>query len=211
MGGTYRAGLLHYSVHNNVMARPKEHNEEDVRMAALQAFWRDGYADTSLADLEEATGLGRRSLYNSFGDKKTIFLRALEDFRAMAAAQNLSPLDAPGAGTDAVAATLNGLVAAAGTPQGANGCLICNTAREAVGRDPDVAEQVNLYFTRIERSFAKALHTEKARGGLPENEHVKDLSRFYLGVLVSLCVLARAGAPSKTLEAIVREALKRIR
>ena len=72
-------------------------------MAALQMFLQKGYGSTSLSDLEAATGLGRRSLYNSFGDKRTVFLTALADFRAMAAENNLAPLAEPGAGVDAIA------------------------------------------------------------------------------------------------------------
>ncbi|MEL6385022.1 MAG: TetR/AcrR family transcriptional regulator [Cyanobacteria bacterium J06626_18] len=119
------------------MARPKQFDEADVRKSVLQMFLRNGYASTSLSDLEEATGLGRRSLYNSFGDKHTVFLRALQDFWAMAATQNLSPLDRSGAGLEAIAEVLYGLVELAQTPEGRAGMPIAtlqDIASEALQR-----------------------------------------------------------------------------
>lgn len=192
------------------MARPRQFDEADVRRSVLQMFLRNGYASTSLSDLEEATGLGRRSLYNSFGDKHTVFLRALQDFRAIAAVQNLSPLDRPGAGLEAIAEVLYGLIELAQTPEGRLGCLICNTAREPIASDPAVAEQVELYFARVEQGFAKVLKTAQVQGALAAEECVDSLARFYLGILVSICVMGRAGVPIKTLQDIASEALQRI-
>ena len=192
------------------MVRPRKFKEEEVRMAALQMFLQNGYASTSLSDLEAATGLGRRSLYNSFGDKRTVFLRALEDFRATAVEQNLAPLERPGAGLDAIAAVLNRLLDLAKTPEGRLGCLICNTSREPVASDTAVAEQINLYFSRVEQGFAAVLRTAQKNGTLPADENVTSLSRFYLGILVSICVMGRAGVSIETLQDIVTEALKRV-
>ncbi len=193
------------------MVRPRKFDEKDVRMAALQMFLRNGYASTSLSDLEEATGVGRRSLYNSFGDKHTLFLRALEDFRVTAVEQNLAPLERPGAGLAAIATVLNRLLELAETPEGRLGCLICNTSREPIASDTTVAEQIDLYFSRVEQGFANVLTTAQANGTLFADENITSLARFYLGVLVSICVMGRAGAPLETLQDIVTEALKRVR
>ncbi|MEO1300102.1 MAG: TetR/AcrR family transcriptional regulator [Cyanobacteria bacterium J06636_16] len=192
------------------MARPRQFDEETVRVSTLQTFLQNGYASTSLSDLEEATGLGRRSLYNSFGDKRTVFLRALQDFRAIAVEQNLTPVDQPGASIEAIADVLNGLIKLAQSPQGRLGCLICNTAREPVANDPAVAEQIELYFSRIERGFTRVLEMAQANGELPAGESITSLARFYLGILVSICVLARAGASIEILQDIASEALRRV-
>lgn len=192
------------------MVRPRKFDEKEVRIAALQMFLRNGYASTSLSDLEEATGIGRRSLYNSFGDKRTVFLRALEDFRATAVAQNLAPLEQSGVGLDAIATVFNRLLELAKTPEGRLGCLICNTSREPVASDIDVAKQINLYFSQVERGFANVLTTAQQNGTLSTDENVTSLSRFYLGILVSICVMGRAGVSLETLQDIVSEALKRI-
>ena len=65
------------------MARPRKFVEDQVIEAARDQFWAHGYAGTSLDDLVAVTGLGRGSLYGAFGDKHTIFLRALDDYSNM--------------------------------------------------------------------------------------------------------------------------------
>ncbi|NEQ51107.1 MAG: TetR/AcrR family transcriptional regulator [Leptolyngbya sp. SIO3F4] len=202
--------IMHRLVHNVGMVRPRQFDEKEVRIAALQIFLRNGYASTSLSDLEEATGIGRRSLYNSFGDKRTVFLRALEDFRATAVEQNLAPLEESGAGLDAIATVFNRLLKLAETPEGRLGCLMCNTSREPIATDKAVAEQITHYFSRVEQGFANVLTTAQKNGTLPIDENVTGLSHFYLGILVSISVMGRAGVPLKTLQDIVSEALKRI-
>ena len=59
------------------MARPREFDEAEVIDAAERVFWTRGYEDTSLSDLLDATGLGRASLYSTFGGKDELLLRVL--------------------------------------------------------------------------------------------------------------------------------------
>ena len=62
------------------MARPRTFDEHEVVAAARDEFWERGYAATSVDDLTAATGLGKGSLYGAFGDKHTLYLRALDDY-----------------------------------------------------------------------------------------------------------------------------------
>ena len=62
------------------MARPREFDEDDAIDSALQAFWKQGYGSTSIPDLISATDLERGSLYKAFGDKRTLFVRALDSY-----------------------------------------------------------------------------------------------------------------------------------
>lgn len=193
------------------MSRERSFVEEDVRAAVLTAFLKGGYAATSLSDIEIAAGLGRRSLYDSFGDKRALFLRALKDFRADAETVNLSPLADPQAGIDAIDAALSGLVRFAPTPKGRLGCLICNTAREPVAADPDVAREINGYFKAVRSLFQRALENAQRGGGFSADRSPESAAHFLLGVLVSICVLARARAPRETLEKIKEEALRALK
>ncbi|MGF1604811.1 MAG: TetR/AcrR family transcriptional regulator [Rhodothalassiaceae bacterium] len=185
------------------MARPEKQSDQQIRQAALVAFRRDGYADTSLAKLEAATQLGRRSLFNRYGDKKGLFVRALKDFAYQAAATYLAPLAAEDAGLDALADTLRGLARAGATAEGRAGCLICNTAREPIAADPEIAAVLTGYFRRIETGAQAAL----------TRAHVATADRlacFFLAQIVALCVLARAGADEETLNTVAEEAIRHL-
>ncbi|MEM9755984.1 MAG: helix-turn-helix domain-containing protein, partial [Pseudomonadota bacterium] len=72
---------MHWSVYNLIMARPRSFDEVEIRSKLLETFWGTGFDGTALPDLEEATGLSRKSLYNAFGDKRDMFLDALRAFR----------------------------------------------------------------------------------------------------------------------------------
>ena len=193
------------------MARPRKIEIEEVRMRAMEAFWKEGFHEASLSTLEEATGVGRRSLLNDFGDKRSLFIEALKDFRRIAAERYLSPMEAEGAGLDGIRETLERLSAEARSGFGRLGCLICNTAREPIADDPDIREQVWLYFGRIERAFGKALGDAKAKGEIASDTDIERRSQSLLGTLVSLCTLARAGAPEDMIDNIVAEAMTQLR
>src|SRR5262249_1274392 len=78
------------------MARPKSFDEDAVLDQAVQLFWERGYDGHSVADLEAHVGVGRQSLYNSFGDKQALFLKALDRYErnAGAAIEQLAVSDA---------------------------------------------------------------------------------------------------------------------
>lgn len=63
------------------MARPKEFDRDDALGRAMKVFWTHGYDKTSIEDLVKGTGVGRQSLYDTFGDKRAIYLAALDLFR----------------------------------------------------------------------------------------------------------------------------------
>ncbi len=59
------------------MGRPKCFDRNEVLQAAIQVFWKKGYVDTSLADLEKATGVNRSGLYSEFKDKEDLFVQSI--------------------------------------------------------------------------------------------------------------------------------------
>lgn len=192
------------------MARPRTFDEAAVRRGALAAFLRDGYAATSLSALEDATGLDRRQLYNSFGDKQAMFTRALDDFAELAGARFLAPLEAPGAGAEAVRSVLHAMTDFSATPEGRCGCLFTNTAREPVARDSAVEKRLDAFFERIRLAYRNALSGAAESAAPDRRTDPEDLSHFFLSVHLGLCVMARAGLPAESLSRAAEEASKRI-
>ena len=190
------------------MARPRKFETDEARANLLQAFWRSGYESTSLSDLEAATGMGRRSLYNAFGDKHAMFLHALADFRRSVVEGNMRPLKEPGAGVAEIRAVLGGLAAVGATPLGKLGCLICNTARETIASNSEVAREVALYFQQIETAMQGALDNAQQCGELSAEADTASLAHFFLGCVVSMSVLAKAGVQPVVLANIRDEAMK---
>ncbi|MEO1087160.1 MAG: TetR/AcrR family transcriptional regulator [Acidobacteriota bacterium] len=192
------------------MARPREFDEEEVLARAMAQFWSSGYELTSVADLEASTGLGRKSFYNAFGNKRTLFLSAIDLFAAVAGERYLSVLEAKGAGLDAIESMMLRMLGDRETEEGANGCLICHTSREPIARDPEVAIRVDKYFARVEAAFAGAIRRELDRRGR-DHGLVPELAELMTGVLASLGVLARSPLRQGLLLSYVEQNLAHLR
>lgn len=106
------------------MGRTKTFNRSDVLDSAIQLFWKKGYADTSLSDLEKATGVNKSGLYSEFKDKDDIFLESLKHY------QQNSPIHGILTKEPLGMKNIEAFLKANMTCKGLKGCFITNTFRE---------------------------------------------------------------------------------
>jgi len=182
------------------MARPREFDAEKVLSAATDVFWRNGFAGTSLAQLDRAIGLNRASLYNAFGDKRGLFLACLDHYggREIAAAVDL--LSGPGDGNGKIRKLFNGPIKAMQTGKDRRGCLLCNSAVEIAPHDPQVEAAVMQHLNRLRDAIAAALANDTTRNDAMRR--ADQLTASYMG----LHVMAKAGAPVAQLKRIAAAA-----
>jgi TetR/AcrR family transcriptional repressor of nem operon len=187
------------------MPRPKSFDEDAVLDEAVQLFWERGYEGTSLADLEAHLGLGRQSLYNTFGDKQTLFLKALARYEQQVAGETLAQLNAPGAGLEEIRAffraSVKTLTAQERGPRRA--CLVVNTILERGSQDADTLLRCNHARTALERTFRRALSNAKSRGELAEGLDVEATATYLVVQNYGLNVLAKTGATAAEMGAVV--------
>lgn len=173
----------------------------------MTLFWAQGYAETSLSDLEEATGLNRRQLYNGVGDKKSMFLGALDDFAQVSGQTLLAKLERPEAGIADIEGLFATFVEMAGQADGPNGCMVCSTSQEDIAADDDVSQKMNAFFDRIRTAHQNALSRAAERGDVELTPHeLEQHADALFGTHVALCILGRAGRPTKQLTNIARKA-----
>ena len=139
------------------MARQIEYDPVALKENLLSVFWAQGYAETSLSDLETATGLNRRQLYNGVGDKREMFLGALDDFSDLAGRMFLAALESEEAGLAEIEGLLRAFLDLAENPSGPSGCLVCSSSQEEIASDTDVASRIDAYFERIRAAYRNAL------------------------------------------------------
>jgi TetR/AcrR family transcriptional repressor of nem operon len=185
------------------MPRPRSFEEGAVLDQAVQLFWERGYEGTSLADLETHLGLGRQSLYNAFGDKQTLFLKALERYQRIVAEKRFGHLTAPGAGLDAIRAFFKATVELLTAPGPRRACLIANTILERGSQDADALLRCNHARSELERGFRRTLAQAKARGELPEGLDVEATATLLVIQSYGLNVLAKTGATAEELHSAV--------
>lgn len=193
------------------MSRKRQYNPKSVRAGLLSIFHQKGFAATSLVELEQYSGLNRRQLYNDFGDKKALFILVLNDFIEIQIDNCLSYLEEGQAGLDDISHALNTIVSGHKTLGQCNGCLVCNTAHETVMQDSNVAKLVNDYFKRLQNAFVQAIFRAIRLKELPSSIKPTQLSRYLLGVYVSVNCFAKIGEDAEMLEDIAQQALENIK
>ncbi|HET7270238.1 MAG TPA: TetR/AcrR family transcriptional regulator [Rubrobacter sp.] len=191
------------------MPRTKEFEPLEALDAAMELFWRKGYEAASMRELLDAMGIGRGSFYDTFGDKHTLFLAALDRFQEVRTLWVEEVL--AGSGLEGVREvfwrTVDGLVEF----EPRRGCLLANSAVELAPHDPEVAARISGYIQRTEAEFEDALARAREDGEISADSDPKALARFLVNTLHGLRVLARAGADCETLKDIVYVALDVLR
>lgn len=188
--------------------RPREFDEDAVVQAATELFWTSGYDATSVQDLVDELGVQRGSIYGAFGDKRGLFLRALDRYIAGAGAA-LGSLDGDGPVVPALRAVL--MVALQCPPGDARrGCLLGNTAIELTGADQAATEAVRTGFSHTEDAFRRALERAYETGELPRRDAGAQ-ARMLLAVLQGLQVIVRTERDPARLSDAVDAALAGLR
>lgn len=189
------------------MARRKEFDREAALDRAMHLFWRRGYEASSLTELLSAMRISRQSLYDTFGDKRRLFLAALDRYCAAMNVQLLGKLTVPHAAKAEIAAALDGAIEFFLAFPERRACLMANTAMELAPHDKMVAQKVKAFMDAVESGFRQALARADARGELPPDLDLAALSRFFTGVMNGIAVAAKSGAPREALADVARTAL----
>lgn len=188
------------------MARTKEFDREHALERAMQVFWRQGYEATSLADLLEAMGIARQSLYDTFGDKHALFLAALARYDERAI--TLRPcLASTGSVRRAFRELFEGVIEESDQSK-RRGCMGINSTVELARRDPAVAKFIAARQRGLEEQFFRLLERARQSGEIAASKDTRGLARFLVGALQGLRVAATADPNSAALRDIARISLQ---
>jgi AcrR family transcriptional regulator len=180
---------------------------EEALDRALRVFWRKGYEGASLAELTEAMGINRPSLYAAFGNKEGLFRKALDRYYEGPAAYVGEALNAPTARAVAerlLRGTIDGLTG----PHNPHGCLVvqgalaCSEAAESIRRE--LAARRAAGESAVRQRFERAL----AEGDLPADTDPADLAGYLVTVIRGMAVQAASGATRKELRRVAEMALR---
>jgi TetR/AcrR family transcriptional repressor of nem operon len=192
------------------MSRAKSFDQDAVLNQAVELFWERGYDGTSLADLEAHLGLGRQSLYNTFGDKQALFLKALERYRREASQGPIAHLAAPGAGFAAIRKYFTATVDALTATEHRRSCLLVNTMLERGSQDAEALLRCNVARADLERSLRRALGQARGRGEVAKDLDVEATATLLVVQGYGLAVLSKSGASAADLHAAVEALLARL-
>ena len=186
------------------MARPREFDSDEVLARAVRLFWAKGYDGTSLDQLDRATGLNRGSLYNAFGDKRQLYLAALDHYGRNEIVAGVRLLESGGPAPVALAKLFFGVAKAVEAGAGRDGCLLCNAAVERAPHDPEVEARVIANYAPL-RAAMTALLARDGRSG--DRRRIARLVDGLFASYLGLYVMAKAGYPARHLRAAAKHAL----
>jgi TetR/AcrR family transcriptional repressor of nem operon len=193
------------------MGRPRQFDTDDVVERAMRLFWRQGYEATSISDLVDTLGINRFSLYETFGDKRGLFLASLARYTERVFAKTLVELEGDVGGLQAIDRYFRGLARWADGPLARQGCLLVNTVTEQAGQDRALGRQISLQMERVEAAFRGALVRAQARGDvrcdLVIEDHARLLALVAQGALVNM-VAMRSGAWIESAARVVLSGLR---
>lgn len=161
--------------------RPKDFSEARVLDKAVDVFWKQGYEATSLEDLLAAMGIGKGSMYHTFGNKRDVFERALARFMENFTSWFGSEMAKAANPIDFIKKFFRDL-ARQGKNEHKKGCFLGNTVAELAGIDPGLQKLAAGYLQQMETLFLVHIQRAQATGQLKTSEEPALLARHLINL-----------------------------
>lgn len=191
------------------MARPRQFDEKNAVASATGLFWRRGFHATSVRDLGDELQLTPSSLYRTFTDKHTLFLRALDHYRATESVQARERLDVANRPVrEALREWMLWLVACPADGTSGRGCFVVNTATELGTTDEEVRQRTEAAFEVTRRALRSTLAEGRDRGELPQDLDTDAAAELLFTTVLGLRVRERAGHDLERLTAAIDFAIR---
>jgi TetR/AcrR family transcriptional repressor of nem operon len=188
------------------MARSKEFDEERALAAAVEVFWRQGYENTSLEALMREMGIAKQSLYDTFGDKRALYLKSMAFYRKRTNSTLRETLTSAPTVKEGLARVLLGLVAES-REQHVRGCLLLSANMERAIDDDEIARFLEDNQAEVESIFAEALRRGQRAGELPNGAETEALAKFFVVTIQGMRAMARLKSDRRALRQVAKIAL----
>lgn len=174
------------------MGRKKGYERQQLVAAALSVFHRRGFRGASTEILVKELAVNRNTVYSEFGCKEQLFSAALSEYDRQVVSLLFGPLESPDANLDAIEALYGVFLETAKDGKGL-GCLMCNTAAELGGSEPNLQPQVDYYFERLHKAFCNALDGAVRDGQITQDFDINVEAQLMTAGCLGIFLMARAG------------------
>jgi TetR/AcrR family transcriptional repressor of nem operon len=172
----------------------------------MNVFWRFGYEHTSLELLMREMGIAKQSLYDTFGDKRALYLKALRQYRDNDHLR-LRRLFVSGQPVKDVFASILFGISSESREEHERGCLLLSANMERDAKDKVIAEFLLDNQLKTEAIFTVALRRAQANGELSHKQDPTALARFFVATIQGMRAMAKLNSKRQTLEQVAKLAL----
>jgi len=179
------------------MGRMQSFERATVVQAARDLFWDKGFEASSLADLEDVTGLKRSSLYHAFGSKRGLFDAAVEDYQNTVIRPRLRILTTGGGDRASLVAyfeELRSTVSVLPEDSPRRGCLLVNCAAGLASHDDPARQIVEAYRSELTNALRDALEAAGYASGGSAAQRAPERARTLASLAMSAMLMARVNA-----------------
>jgi TetR/AcrR family transcriptional regulator, transcriptional repressor for nem operon len=192
------------------MPRPKEFDRETALREAIQVFCDGGFEGTSTDDFLRGMGISRQSMYDTFGDKRALYLEALRHYITERVANQIRILSAAASALKGLEATLNA-AAIAGTKEGSSGCMGLGAISEFGRSDHEIASLIDTAERTLQSALLHRIDEGKSRGEISADVDTRAATDFLRATFSAIKLAARGGASPQSLRNIARMAIRSLK
>ena len=189
------------------MPRTKTFDEVEILDKTTNLFWQQGYNGTAPQAILDETGLSRSSLYDTYGDKRSLFLQCLQHYRDRDTAFVIRFLDRSEDTGAAIRLIFQSAWEHVRNSRQRKGCLMVNTLNEVAPHDPEVAAIVQENRQALEDAFARAVRRGQQQGSITKLQPPRALARYLQNSLWGLTTNLKLGIDKKIAADIVKVTL----
>ncbi len=180
------------------MARKIEFDRDVVLDKAMNLFWENGYEATSMAELEQRLGINKFSIYNTFGNKRALYLASLVRYEEQMFSQLLASLTDDGGGLAAIERSLDFLEQTMQQYPKKRGCFMLNAGTELSNVDSDVNYYVQSMNRKLEDGFYQALMVAQQRDEISSTLNLQEFARFMLTLYQGMVTVTKVEQDVRT-------------
>jgi TetR/AcrR family transcriptional repressor of nem operon len=189
------------------MARTKDFDENEVLNKAIDIFWHKGYNGTSMQDLVDGLGISRSSLYDTYGDKHTLFIKALEAYQSAGSAKLCDIANSAGPAKETIKKLLEYIIGELLCDQKQKGCFMVNAEVEVAPHDTEVGKLVCQNDQQVEDVFYRVIKKGQENGAITTRQDARALARFTFNTIKGIRVTAKSTTDKTMFADIVKLAL----
>lgn len=190
------------------IGRPREFDIDDAVRKAMNVFWDHGYHDASLQDLLDGMELSKGSFYKAFGDKKGVFLRALDAYINDAVREVSDKLNSNTSPKASISDAFLHYADISTGKSGLRGCFVVLTAVEMLPSDTEVSIRISRLYRRLQALFAATIIKAQDLGEIDSSQDEQTLARFLICHIQGMRVLGKAKTDIVDMRAAASLALK---